>query len=225
MKFMIMIMMMMVRGQYGLLYQFLLTDISVMSILSGFGSVQSEVSVASSSTNQAHSISVSDRTEVASSCSSSNDDDDECEEEEICCFRMKKVDDHPWCSDIDAINFQVNRDISMSSALIYRPFDEEIEEEDSYKFQIYHTKSGKMILEQNINCLEDTDQPQVGILKFENPLKIDSNRIYTAVLETRRKKSIGGSEGLSVVCSRVDRICKSLVVIFTQPTKDDLGER
>ena len=202
--------------------QCLLTDIQVMSILSGFGSVQSEVSVASSSTNHPHSISVSDRTEVASSCSSSSND--ECEEEDICCFRMKKVDDHPWCSDIDAINFQVNRDISMSSALIYRPFDEDNEEE-SYKFQIYHTKSGKMILEQNINCLEDTDQPQVGILKFENPLKIDSNRIYTAVLETRRKKSIGGSEGLSVVCSRVDRICRSLVVIFTQPTKDDLGER
>ena len=114
--------MMMVRGQYGLLYQFLLTDISVMSILSGFGSVQSEVSVASSSTNHPHSISVSDRTEAASSCSSSNDD--EGEEEDICCFRMKKVGDHPWYSDIDAINFQVNRDISMSSALIYCPSKE-----------------------------------------------------------------------------------------------------
>ena len=204
-----------------------------MSIINGPGSIQSEVSIASSSSSHPHWISLSDQCftnhpDVVSSSSSHSDEEEEEEEEEegedIWCFRMKKVDEHPWYSDIDAINFQVNRDISMSSALMYHPFDTE-EEEDSYKFQIYHTKSGKMIFEQSVNGLEVTDQPQVGILKFENPLKIDSHRIYTAVLETRLKKSIGGRDGLSVFCSRVDKTCKSLIVIFTQSNKDDLGER
>ena len=204
-----------------------------MSVVNSPGSVQSQVSFSSGSTNHPLSISVSDRTEVlagvtnhsnhpdvASSCSLDEDE----EEHEIYCFRMKKIDDHPWYSDIDAINFQVNRDISMSSALVYRSFDRE-EEENSYKFQIYHTKSGKMIFEQSVNGLEETDQPQVGVFKFENPLKIDSNIIYTAVLETRLKKSSGGREGSSVFCSPVDQTGRSLMVIFTQPNKDDLGER
>ena len=82
--------------------------------------------------------------------------------EDIWCLRMKNVDDHPWYSDIDAINFEVNRDICMSGALIYRPFDkvEEDEEEESYsyKLQIYHTRSGKIISEQSVNVLEETNQ-------------------------------------------------------------------
>ena len=90
--------------------------------------------------------------------------------EDIWCLRMKNVDDHPWYSDIDAINFEVNRDICMSGALIYRPFDkvEEDEEEESYKLQIYHTRSGKIISEQSVNVLEETNQPQIGIFKAVN---------------------------------------------------------
>ena len=205
-----------------------------MSIVNSSESVQSEVSSASSvSTKHPPSISESDRSEVSSvdtsqpdvvsSRCSSPDDEDEEDIEDICCFRMMKLDDNSWVSDIDAINFQVNRDISMSSALVYRPFD--TEEEDSYKFNIFHTKSGKMIFEQSVTGLEETDQPQVGMIKFENPLRIDSNRTYTAVLETRLKKSIGGREGLSVVCCPAKHDRRSLTVSFTQPTKDDLGER
>ena len=203
-----------------------------MSIVNGSESVQSEVSSSSVETNHPPSISESECSEVSSvatsqldvvssQCSSTDDEDEEADED-ISCFRMQKLDENCWDSDIDAINFQVNRDISMSSALIYRPFDSE--EEDSYEFKIFNTKSGKMILEQSVIGLEETDQPQVGILKFENPLRIDSNRTYTAVLETQLKKSIGGREGLSVICCSADEAKRSLVVFFTQPTKDDLGE-
>ena len=216
-----------------------------MSRVNSSGSDLSEVSSYSSgATNHPRSISVPDITEVSevslatnqhdvssSRCSSpdgEDDDEDDSEDEgeddeDIVCFRMTEVDDHPWVSDIDAINFQVSRDISMSSALIYCPF--ESEEEDSYKFQIYHTKSGKMILEQSVKGLEETNQPEVGKLKFENPLKIESNKTYTAVLETGLRKSNWGREGFSVICSRVDETNGSLMVVFTTPTKDGLGER
>ena len=195
-----------------------------MSIVNGSESVQSEVSVATSP-----SISESDTSEISSvgtnhpdvsssRCASPDNEDDE----GIHCMRMKKVAVHPWNSDIDAINFQVNRDINMSSALLYRPFDSE--EEDSYKLKIFHIKSGKMIFEQSVTGLKETDEPQVGKLKFENLLKIDSNRIYTAVLETRLKKSIGGREGSSLIFCPLDQAKRSLSVSFSQPTQDDLGE-
>ena len=205
-----------------------------MSIVSSSGSVQTELSSSTVATSHSPSILESYRTEVSSvatshpdvssSLCSSADDEDE-DDEDICCFRMKKFADHPWVSDIDAINFQVNRDTSMSGALIFRPFDSEEKEEDSYKFQIFHTKSGKRIFEQSVNGLEETDKPQVGILKFENSLRIDSKRTYTAVLETGLKQSIGGREGLSVISCPAYLTKRSLVVFFTQPTKDDLGER
>ena len=82
-----------------------------------------------------------------------------------------------------------------------------------------------MILEQSVKGLEETNQPEVGKLKFENPLKIESNKTYTAVLETGLRKSNWGREGFSVICSRVDETNGSLMVVFTTPTKDGLGER
>ena len=145
-------------------------------------------------------------------------------EDEVCCLRMKKVDDRPWASTLDVINFQVSQNVELTSVLVFRPF-EGVGGPERYKVQVYHTSTGQITLEQEVESLLEVDCPQVGEIKIESPPRIDSHRTYTAVLETGTTPSFGGEGGRSVVFCPVPKSRRSLVVSFSNPRRDDLGKR
>ena len=140
--------------------------------------------------------------------------------EGILSFRMKSNACKEWVSSVDAINFSLNRDVLMESVFVYNSVDNM---RNKFKFEIYHTNTGKMLLQEIEDKLDETDVPEIGELELQHVLKLESDSTYTAVLETMAQKSFGGTKGMSVSYSSIPDSNRSLIISYTKPSQEQLG--
>ena len=134
---------------------------------------------------------------------------------------MKSNAGKEWVSSVDAINFSLNRDVFLESVFVYNSVDSNLK--NKFKFEIYHTKTGEMLLQEIEDNLNETDVPEIGELELQDVLKLESDRTYTAVLETRGQKSFGGKKGMSVSYCSIPDSYRSLIISYTKPSQDQLG--
>ena len=140
--------------------------------------------------------------------------------EGILSFRMKSNACKEWVSSVDAINFSLNRDVFLESVFAYNSVDNM---RNKFKFEIYHTNTGKMLLQEIEDKLDETDVPEIGELELQHVLKLESDSTYTAVLETMAQKSFGGTKGMSVSYSSIPDSNRSLIISYTKPSQEQLG--
>ena len=135
---------------------------------------------------------------------------------------MRETERSQWVSSVDAINLSVNRDVFLESVFVFQSFNKDVR--NKFKFEIYHTQSGELLHQEIDDILNETDVPQIGELELDNDVKLESGRTYTAVLETRGKESFGGTKGNSISCCPIPHSFTSLIVDYTKPSQDVLGE-
>ena len=154
--------------------------------------------------------------------SQSTSGSEEGEDSGISSVRMRTTEHTQWVSSIDCINLSVNRDVFVESVYVYKSYD--LPMKNRFKLEIYHTSRGEMLLQEVEDSLRDTDIPEIGELELETALKLESGRTYTAVLETRGRKSFSGKNGRSMSCCPIANTLRHLIISYTKPSQDLLGK-
>ena len=154
--------------------------------------------------------------------SQSTSSSEEGEDSGISSVRMRTTEHTQWVSSIDCINLSVNRDVFVESVYVYKSYD--LPMKNRFKLEIYHTSTGEMLLQEVEDSLRDTDIPEIGELELETALKLESGRTYTAVLETRGRKSFSGKNGRSMSCCPIANTLRHLIISYTKPSQDLLGK-